>query len=100
MIEIRNIWTSNRIDKSRRITIPKPMLDELNIKYGESSDYIHVGIEGDKIVISKRDKKRECVFCGLNEDEIEFHTDLKKSTINGKSICLRCTKEIKELEKK
>ncbi len=72
-----------KVDELGRIVIPMELRRSMDIK---ERDPLEIFTDGDRIVLRKY--SNSCVFCGEGEDIIDF---------NGKSICPKCLKEIKDL---
>ena len=69
------------IDELGRIVIPKEIRKKMDI---QSDQPIEIYVDDDKIILCKYSPS--CVFCGSNEDVVDF---------KGKKICQGCLDEIK-----
>lgn len=72
------------IDKLGRVVIPKSMCKALNI---QADDELDVTMEGERIILKKYENG--CIFCNHTEGLVIF---------NGKHICARCQRALKELD--
>jgi transcriptional pleiotropic regulator of transition state genes len=67
-----------KVDPLGRIVIPIEVRRSLDI---EDSDGLEIYIERDRIILSKYQRKSECVFCGSTS---------KLSDFKSKTVCERC----------
>ena len=72
-----------KVDELGRIVLPIEMRRTLDI--GEK-DALEIYVEGSSVILKKN--KPSCVFCDATKDITVF---------NGKNICPKCLKELKEL---
>lgn len=73
------------LDKQSRVVLPKEMcrLLDMDNERGEKKVSVEIYTDDDKFVIKKFTKS--CVFCGSEEDLIEF---------SEKHICAKCKAEL------
>lgn len=79
---MKSTGTVRKVDELGRIVIPMDIRQNLDIKV---KDPLEIFVEGDMVILRKY--QPACIFCGDANDVIFF---------NGKRICAKCLKAIKE----
>lgn len=78
---MRNTGVRKTIDDLGRIVLPKEIRKSLDF---EIRSTVELYVDGDSLIITK--SKTSCVFCGSNEELVEY---------KGKSVCSNCINELK-----
>lgn len=74
---MKSTGITRQIDSAGRIVLPKELRRMLDLK--ENCDYMEIFTQDDCIILKKYSPS--CVFCGTNEDVVEF---------GGKRVCRSC----------
>ncbi|MCK8824674.1 AbrB/MazE/SpoVT family DNA-binding domain-containing protein [Fuchsiella alkaliacetigena] len=77
---MRSVGVVRKIDNLGRITIPKEVRGNLEIKEGTP---MGVYVDGGKVIVKKYEP--QCVFCNSTEDVVDFKDEL---------VCSECLSEI------
>lgn len=72
------------LDTVGRIVLPKEIRRQFDLK--DDTDSLEIFTDGDSIILKKYSPS--CVFCGSDEDVIQF---------KGKNICKKCRRELKKI---
>ena len=72
-----------KLDQLGRIVIPKELRNTFDL---EEDDPIEIFVEGNDIILRKY--QPACIFCGEATDIIQFE---------GKNVCKKCAKKLKDL---
>lgn len=73
---------TRQLDKMGRVVLPVELRKNLKINPG---DFLEIYVDGDRIILCK--DTDSCVFCGSNENVLEFR---------GKCICSGCMEQLKK----
>ena len=80
---MKSIGIVRKVDRLGRIVLPVELRKTLDI--GDKDD-LEIAVDGDQVILRKYNPA--CVFCDNAKDIGVFH---------GKSVCLACLRELKEV---